>query len=113
MGTVSSYGLPPYKNNADLLEGVNSKGLWDGQGLIRGHDAHQQAERDGHLQLGEEKAGGRPCSCLQLPDCRTGLEDGASPFSEGHSDGNRHNLQQGKFHIQVKNSISREKIPSG
>lgn len=40
---------------------------------------------------------------------RTGLEDGASPFSEEHSDGNRHKLQQGKFHIQGK----RGKISSG
>lgn len=107
LSTVSSYRLPPYKNNADLLEGVYSEGLWDGQGLVRDHGAHQQAVRDGHLQLGEEKAGGRPFCCLQLPGCRTGLEDGTSPFSEGHSDGNRHKLQQGKFRIQGKG----EKIP--
>lgn len=31
LSTVSSYRLPPYKNNTDLLEGVYSEGLWDGQ----------------------------------------------------------------------------------
>lgn len=69
------------------------------------HNAHEEAERAGHLQLGEENAKRRLCCCPQLRDCRTGLEDGTSLFSEVHGDntrGNGHKLQHGKFRIPHK-----------
>lgn len=43
--------------------------------------------------------------CLQLPDCRTGLENGTSLSSEVHHGGtraNRHKLQWSRFHILDK-----------
>ena len=104
LSTVSSFGFPPVQEQCWHTGESQSKGLRNGQGLE--NMMHMKRLRELDIFSLEKNAKGRPCCCLQLPDCRTGLEDGASLRSARW----RHKLQGGKFLIPEKRG---KKVPWG